>query len=169
MEKLTSWWQSRSVRDKRALVALGLFLPALMFWYFVTLPLIDRLKIQKRILTTKNTQAEEFQKLCNDLVKIRSKKSSFKLTSSPKILEEVESILNKNPEIKGKFLINRSSLFFAGKTNPAAEIRFEGMSSQSLLTGLNEIIGGGVKFSRFEIKKMGNSKNSLSGSAQIYK
>lgn len=44
------WWQARNPRDRRALLILAVVVPVVLFWFFVTRPLEDRLKLSRRVL-----------------------------------------------------------------------------------------------------------------------
>ena len=63
MEKLKLWWFARNPRDRRALLVLGVVVPVILFWYLVTRPLEDRLKLAHRVLETSRAQALDLQKV----------------------------------------------------------------------------------------------------------
>ena len=125
MEKLNLWWKKRSIRDRRAIVLLLIIMPAILFWYMITIPLEDRLKMSDRVLKICRKEANEVQDLLQKYMQLKQNAESIKIESSPIIVTKMEQILKKVSASGPRPILNRTNINILGQRQPAAHIRLD--------------------------------------------
>lgn len=151
MEKLKFWWQKRPQRDRRALALLGLVVPVILFWYLVTVPLQDRLKMAQRVLETRRNEATEVQKLLQEYVILKGQLEGVEFKAEPAVVSELEQSFRALSASDTRPVLNRSSIVIFGKSQPAAQIRLEKAHPATLWQMLEQVASSGVYLSEFEL------------------
>lgn len=132
METLKKWWNSRSKRDRRALGVLLLVVPVILFWYLVTRPLQDRLKLAQRVLQTSRQQAVELQQLYNEYAQLIGQVDAASLDPSSEALVVLENGMQALAEDGARPVLNRVTLNITGVSYPGAQLRLDRASPERL-------------------------------------
>lgn len=164
MEKVRNWWHARSNRDRRALIILAVVVPALLFWYFVSRPLEDRLKLSRRVLETSRNQAEELQKKLSEFAELRARAASLEVAASQEVVTSLEKAFRSLPSEIASPTLNRTTLTILGKRQPAAQVSFDRAEPAQAWRIFEAIASVGVNIAELELTS-DPKKNQLS--AQI--
>lgn len=167
MEKLMLWWQKRSQRDRRALIVFAIVVPAILFWYLVTVPLQDRLKMAKRVLATRRAEAAEVQKLLQEFVILKGQLQGIEFKAEPSVTARLEQAFKEVVASNTRLLLNRASIVIFGKSQPAAHIRLEKAHPQTLWKMCRQIASSGVYISEFDLSS-DSKTNEFSASLKAW-
>jgi hypothetical protein len=167
MEKMNLWWQKRSVRDRRAIVVLAVVVPVILFWYFVTVPLQERLKMAHRVLETRRSEASEVQKLLQEYSLLRAQLQGVEFRSSPVIVPQLEQTFNGISASESVPVLNRANVQIFGKAQPGASIRIEKAQPRQFWNLLRLIASSGVYIAEFDISAT-PQKNELSAALKAW-
>ncbi|GEM_PF-1671680 len=151
MEKLILWWQKRPVRDRRALSILALVLPVVLFWYLVTVPLQDRLKMAQRVLETRRNEATEVQKLLQEYALLKAQLDGYEFKADSAVVPELEQVFRGLNASDSYPVLSRIRINIFGKDQPAAQIRLDGAHPQTFWNLLNIVASSGVYLAEFEV------------------
>lgn len=151
MEKLSLWWQKRSVRDRRAIVVLAVVVPVILFWYLVTIPLQDRLKLAHRVLETRREEASEVQKLLQEYSLLNSQLRGVEFKSSPVIVPQLEQAFKEISASEATPILNRANVQIFGKAQPGAGIRIESAQPREFWNMMRLIASSGVYIAEFDV------------------
>lgn len=152
MEKIKLWWLARSARDRRALTLLLVAVPAIFFWYFVTRPLADRLKLAHRILETSRAQALDLQEKLNEFASLQAQALSLETTAaSGEVMTSLETAFRSLSAEVASPTLNRTALTIFGKRQPAAQVNFERFSPAHAWKVLQSVASSGVSLADLEI------------------
>lgn len=167
MEKLKSWWFSRKPRDRRALVVLGVVVPLILFWYLVTRPLADRLKLAHRVLETSRAQALELQKKLEEFAQLKALSDSRAQASSSEAVTALEKVFHTLPAEVASPTLNRATLTLAGRRQSAAMVTLDQVSPADAWQIFAAIASAGVNIAELEVSS-DPAKNRLSASFKAW-
>ncbi|GAB4273707.1 MAG: hypothetical protein Kow0029_13520 [Candidatus Rifleibacteriota bacterium] len=162
MEKLRLWWKKRSIRDRRAIMVLAIVLPAILFWYLVTVPLQDRLKMARRVLETRRDQAKELQKQLQEYSFLKARLDGVEFKASSDVVSEVERVFDSMSASQTRPVLNRTNIVIFGKNQPGVHLRFDSVPPQDFWRALGLIASSGVYVSELEFSS-DERQNSFSG------
>ncbi|MEW6709167.1 MAG: type II secretion system protein GspM [Candidatus Riflebacteria bacterium] len=151
MEKLILWWQKRPARDRRALSVLGLVLPVVLFWYLVTMPLQDRLKMAQRVLETRRNEATEVQKLLQEYALLKSQLDGYEFKADSAVVPELEQVFRGLNASDSYPVLSRARISIFGKDQPAAQVRLDCAHPQTFWNLLSIVASSGVYLAEFEV------------------
>lgn len=151
MEKLKLWWKQRSSRDQRAMVILLLVLPAVLFWYLLTMPLLERREIAQRVLETRRNEAAEVQKLLHDYSLLRQQVSGIEFKASASVIPALENAFRSLPASDTRPMLNRANVMIFGRNQPAAHIVVDRAQPVEFWRILEVIASSGVYLAEFEV------------------
>ena len=167
MEKLKSWWFSRNPRDRRALMVLGVVVPVILFWYLVTRPLEDRLKLAHRVLETSRAQALDLQKKLEEFGQLKALSDSRAQAASSEAVTVLEKVFHAlRPEVASPTL-NRTTLTLAGRRQSAALVGIDQAFPAHVWQILAAIASAGVNVAEFDLSS-DPAKNRLSVSFKTW-
>ncbi|HNX75920.1 MAG TPA: type II secretion system protein GspM [Candidatus Rifleibacterium sp.] len=167
MEKVKQWWLARNPRDRRALLVLLAVVPAILFWYLVTRPLEDRLKLAHRVLETSRTQAGDLQKKLSDYAVLHARAAGQQVTASQTIVTALESAFRALPPEVASPTLNRTTLTILGKSQPAAQVSIDRVSPAHAWQILAAIASVGVNVAELDLSS-DPAKNLLSASFKAW-
>ncbi len=167
MEKLKLWWQKRPQRDRRALTVLGLVVPVILFWYLVTVPLQDRLKMAARVLETRRAEATEVQKLLQEFVMLKGQLEGVEFKADSSVTAQLEQAFREVVASDSRPILNRTSIVIFGKSQPAAHIRLEKAQPQTFWQTCRQIASSGVYISELDLSA-DNKTNEFSASLKAW-
>lgn len=168
MERLKSWWNSKSIRDRRALSIMLVVAPAILFWWSITNPLQERIKLAQRVLATKRQQATELMNVLIEYSKIKNKVRNDIIRSDTDIMPYVEKILNKLPGNSVKPSINRASIIIGGTRQNVAVITFNKIRPEILSKLFKLIANSSLIVAKLELGTA-RDKSGFSGKIQVWK
>lgn len=151
METVRIWWKTRSPRDRRALTILSLVVPVILCWYLVTLPLLDRREVARRVLETRRNEAVEVQKLLQEYALLRMQIDGSEFKASASVVSELEQLFNTLPASAARPLLNRANVVISGKNQPAAHLRIDKAKPRDFWQLLAVVASSGVCLAEFEI------------------
>ncbi len=168
MEKIKLWWLARSARDRRALTLLLVAVPAIFFWYFVTRPLADRLKLAHRILETSRAQALDLQEKLNEFASLQAQALSLETTAaSGEVMTSLETAFRSLSAEVASPTLNRTALTIFGKRQPAAQIGIDQALPAHVWQILAAIASAGVNVAEFDLSS-DPAKNRFSASFKTW-
>ncbi|NCB40140.1 MAG: hypothetical protein EOM80_15375 [Erysipelotrichia bacterium] len=167
MEALKRWWQSRTERDRRALMLLAVVVPLIMFWYLITRPLQDRLLLARRVLDTSRTQAEDFKKRLQNYAELRARAAGLELSASPQVITLLEETFKNLPDNAEKPLLNRTNITIFGKRQPAAQILLDNVHPQSFWQTMQMLALKRVNLAEIELTSAAG-KNRISAQMKAW-
>lgn len=151
MEALKSWWNARSPRDRRALLILVAAVTVILFWYLVTRPLEDRLRLARRVVETGRTQARDFQKQLEEYARLKIHAASLELTTSQEVVTNLEKAFRELPSDVASPTLNRTTITILGKRQPAAQISIDQVSPAHAWQILQAVASAGVNVAELEL------------------
>jgi len=167
MEKLKLWWFARNPRDRRALLVLGVVVPVILFWYLVTRPLEDRLKLAHRVLETSRAQALDLQKKLEEFGQLKALSDSRARAASSEAVTALEKVFHAlSPEVASPTL-NRTTLTLAGRRQSAALVGIDGFSPAHAWQVFAALASAGVNVAEFDLSS-DPAKNRLSASFKTW-
>lgn len=167
MEKLKSWWFARSPRDRRALLVLVVVVPLILFWYLVTRPLADRLKLAHRVLETSRAQALDLQKKLEEFGRLKAISDSLAQAASSEAVTALEKVFHAlSPEVSRPTL-NRATLTLAGRRQSAALVGIDQVKPAHAWQIFAAIASAGVNVAEFDLSS-DPAKNRISASFKTW-
>lgn len=151
MEKMILWWKKRPQRDRRALSLLGLVVPAILFWYLVTVPLQDRRQMARRVLETRRNEATEVQKLLQEYSMLKGQLEGVEFKAADNVVPQLEQSLRYMIASDSRPVLNRSTVVIFGKSQPAAAIRIDAAQPPTLWEFFGLVASSGVYLAEFEL------------------
>jgi len=151
MEKVTLWWRGRSPRDRRAMLVLGVVMPMLLFWYLITVPLQDRLKMAQRVLETRRSEATDVQRLLQEYSMRKSQLAGFEFKADASVVPELEQVFRELTASDTRPVLNRANIVIFGKSQPAAHILVNEAHPQSFWKAFELLASSGVYIAELEI------------------
>ncbi|MFZ5952923.1 MAG: type II secretion system protein GspM [Candidatus Rifleibacteriota bacterium] len=151
MEKLNLWWQKRPIRDRRALSVLAIFLPVILCWYLVTVPLQDRLKMAQRVLETRRNEATEVQKLLQEYALLKAQLDGYEFKADNAVVPELEQAFRELNASDSYPVLSRARISIFGKDQPAAQVRLDAAQPQTFWNLLSLVASSGVYLAEFEV------------------
>jgi type II secretory pathway component PulM len=167
MERLKLWWQKRSIRDRRALLVLGVVLPVVLFWYLVTVPLQEDLQLAGRVLETRREEAAEVQKLLQEYAMLKAQLEGVEFKASSAVVSELEKSFKALTASDSLPVLNRSRVVIFGKNQPAAQVRIEKAHPQRFWQLLSLVASSGVYLAEFDISAS-EADNAFSASLKAW-
>lgn len=168
MEKIKLWWLARSARDRRALTLLLVAVPAILFWYFVTRPLADRLKLAHRILETSRAQALDLQEKLNEFASLQAQTLSLETTAaSGEVMTSLETAFRSLPAEVASPTLNRTTLTLAGRRQSAALVGIDQALPAHAWQIFAALASAGVNVAEFDLSS-DPAKNRFSASFKAW-
>lgn len=167
METIKIWWQARSSRDRRALLVLAVVVPIILFWYMVTRPLEDRLKLAHRILETSRKQATDLQEKLEAFAELKARASGLEVTASPQVVTALEQAFKVLPPEVASPTLNRTTITILGKRQPAAQISIDRVAPAHFWQILHVVASTGVNLAEFELTADSN-RNEISAQLKAW-
>lgn len=167
MEKLALWWKKRSPRDRRAILFLSVVLPIILFWYLVTIPLQDALKMNKRVLSTRRQESAEVQKLLQEYSALHDQIDGIEFKASSSVVPELEQAFANLLGSDTRPILNRTNVVIFGKSQPAAHVRVNESHPQEMWRILQLVASSAVYISEIEISAS-EKKNEFSASIKAW-
>ncbi len=167
MEKIKLWWLARSARDRRALTLLLVAVPAILFWYFVTRPLADRLKLAHRILETSRAQALDLQKKLEEFGQLKALSDSRAQAASSEAVTALERVFHALPPEVASPTLNRTTLTLAGRRQSAALVGIDQASPAHAWQVFAALASAGVNVAEFDLSS-DPAKNLFSASFKAW-
>lgn len=123
MGTIIKWWNTRSLKDRRAILVLSIAVPIILGWWGITNPLLERQSMAKRVLATKRKQAMKLVKALSEYVKAKSQIRSDVVNAEKNIMPSVEKLLQLLPTGETLPTISQVSILIAGSRQNGAEFR----------------------------------------------
>lgn len=168
MEALSRWWRERlSRRERRALVLLAVVAPAIVLWFGVTRPLLDRRDALERAGRVLEQRARELEPLLRRAVELDRQGIGFP-EAEPEPLPLLEADLDRREAGDPMPALIPCDIMMGTKKFPGARIRVEGWRAGPLWRMVSRVTTTGWLVSDFEVSRSGE-KPGLDGFLSLWR
>jgi len=168
MEALMRWWRERlSRRERRALVVLAVVAPAIILWFGVTRPLLDRREALERAGRSLEQKVRELEPLLRRADDLGRRGLGFPTVESEP-LPLLEAVLAKGTSEFPMPELAPCDIVMGSRQIPGAQIRVNGWRTGSLWRMSARLGSSNWIVSEFELSPNGE-KQDLEGFLNLWK
>lgn len=168
MEALMRWWRERlSRRERRALIVLAVVAPAIIVWFGVTRPLLEKRETLERAGRSLEQKVRELEPLLRRADDLGKQGIGFP-SVEPEPLPLLEAVLAKGSSEYPMPELVPVDATMGIKKIPAAQIRMTGWRTGTLWRMLSRLVGSGWLVSEFDLSASGE-KQEMDGYLNVWR
>lgn len=153
MGTLIAWWNGLQPRERRALAVLAVVGPAVLVWWGVTVPLLDRRAALRRAVDALARQSVELKPLLAEARRRQAAMGGATPRTSEQVFTRLESLLAGLPAGVVRPAIHRREQTTGEGRQIFADLRLRAMPGEDLWTVLGAVASAGLPVAGFELSK----------------
>ncbi|NLI77778.1 MAG: type II secretion system protein M [Candidatus Riflebacteria bacterium] len=153
MGTLRAWWNGLQPRERRALLVLAVVGPAVLLWWGVTVPLLDRRAALRRAVDGLARQAVELRPLLAEARQRQARTGGAPSRTSEQVFTRLETLLAGLPAGVGRPAIHRREQVVGEGRQIFADLRLRDMPGGDLWAVLGAVASAGLPVAGFELSK----------------
>ncbi len=153
MGTLKVWWNGLQARERRALAVLAVVGPAVLFWWGVTLPLLDRRAALRRAVDGLARQALELKPLLVEARQRQAQTGGASPRTSEQVFTRLETLLAALPADVMRPAIHRREQTTGEGRQIFADLRLRAMPAADLWAVLGALAAADLPVAGFELAK----------------